>query len=318
MAQSAKYYKGKFFNQVPTPMNPEDSSMWDALWQLLRGIPNRRPDQPVPTKTFKKSFLDQKKNKNRFIWFGHSSFLLLIDDIRILVDPVFSKSASPVPFIGPKPFAYSNPFTADQFTEIDVVLISHDHFDHLDKSTIQKIHQKVQLFLTPLGVGKYLKKWGVSPEKVHELDWSMEHSFNGNIKFIAQSGRHFSGRGMWNRMSTLWCSWIIETGEQKIFYSGDSGYGPHYKEIGEKYGPFDLAFLECGQYNENWPLIHMMPEETVQAAIDTQSRTFVPVHWGKFAISLHAWEEPLTRVKKEAESKNQNILLPGFGEIIQF
>jgi len=299
-------------------MNPEDSSMWDALKKLLRGIPNRKPDQTIQTTKFEKSLLENQTNKNHFIWFGHSSFLLIIDGTKILVDPVFGKSISPVPFVGPKPFSYSNPYSADQLPEIDMVLISHDHYDHLDKSTIQNIHQSVKLFLTPLGVGKYLRKWGVSPDKVHELDWGMEYLFQDKLKLIAQSGRHFSGRGLRNRMSTLWCSWIIETENKKIFYSGDSGYGPHFKEFGEKYGPFDLAFLECGQYNENWPLIHMMPEETVQAAIDIKSRVFVPLHWGKFAISLHPWEESPKRAKKEAESRNQSILLPGIGEIIQF
>ncbi len=159
---------------------------------------------------------------------------------------------------------------------------------------------------------------GVPGNKINELNWGESYSQGGALSITSGPARHFSGRGMFNRMSTLWCSYIINSSNRNIFYSGDSGYGPHFRDIGEEFGPFDHAFIECGQYNENWPLIHMMPEQTVQAAIDARAEKFTPVHWGKFSLSLHPWEEPVKRAQAEAERKAQAIEIPTFGAINQF
>ncbi len=322
MSVKAEQQKGKFLNQIPTEMNPEGSSMWKALGQMIRGVPNRRPTDIIETAVIENPGIETESEQggmaedteNWFRWLGHSTVFLSLSGVRILVDPVFSNTASPFPIVGPKAFPYTHPYQVEQFLPLDIVLISHDHYDHLDKKAIQQLSRSVKQFIVPLGVSKILIKWGLAASKIKEMAWGDQFKFDEFLTIRAQTARHFSGRALSNRDSTLWCSYVIQSPGVSVYFSGDSGYGPHFAEIGRDFGPFDLAFVECGQYNTNWPLIHMMPEQTVQAAIDLHASTVLPIHWGTFSLSLHAWDEPPKRAQTEAERLKQNILIPKIGE----
>jgi L-ascorbate metabolism protein UlaG (beta-lactamase superfamily) len=217
-------------------------------------------------------------------------------------------------FMGPKRFPYSNYMDVDLLPHVDAVLISHDHYDHLDYKTILNLKDQVDRFYVPLSVGAHLEEWGIPSEHIIELNWweSVNHE---NLTFIFTPSRHFSGRAITDRFSTLWGSWIIQGAASRVFFGGDSGYYQGFKEIGEKYGPFDLTFLECGAYNENWADIHMAPEETVQAHMDLKGKFLMPIHWGKFNLSLHPWKEPIERAIKKGNDLGVRILTPPVGSI---
>jgi L-ascorbate metabolism protein UlaG (beta-lactamase superfamily) len=217
--------------------------------------------------------------------------------------------------IGSKRYSVTLPIEPEHLPPIDAVILSHDHYDHLDYHSIQKLKDKVGKFIVPFGVGSHLVRWGVHPAKISEYDWWSELELDG-LKLVCTPARHFSGRSLFNRDSTLWCSWVIMGQQTRIFYGGDSGYAPHFKEIGEKYGPFDLTFMECGQYDERWPAIHMMPEETVQAHIDVLGKLMIPIHWSAFTMALHDWTDPIERVTKAAKERNVNISTPRIGEAV--
>lgn len=212
---------------------------------------------------------------------------------------------------------YSGTFSLerDDLQEIDAIIISHNHYDHLNYKSIMQLKDRAKHFYVPTGVAQYLIKWGVSPSKISEHNWWDEITFD-NIKLVCAPARHFSGRGMTDRDSSLWCSWLILGQETKIFFSGDSGYTPHFKEIGDKYGPFDLTLMECGQYDPRWSAIHMLPEETVQAHIDVKGELLLPIHWGAFTLALHEWSDPIERVTKEANRLGVKITTPQIGESI--
>ncbi|RYF99288.1 MAG: MBL fold metallo-hydrolase, partial [Chitinophagaceae bacterium] len=247
------------------------------------------------------------------IWFGHSSYLIKIGDKRILVDPVFSKTPSPFSFIGSKAFPGTDFVKADQFKNIDILLITHDHYDHLDYQSILKIVANVDKIVTSIGVGSHLERWGISTGKINEVHWNQSIEVFDSIKFTAVPARHFTGR-KFKRNQTLWSAFVLEAGNYKLFLGGDSGYDTHFEKIGNDYGPFDIALLECGQYDKLWPYIHMFPEQTVQAAIDLKARVLMPVHWGKFSLSMHPWNEPINRVTDEAEKRQVPIVTPRLGE----
>jgi len=198
---------------------------------------------------------------------------------------------------------------------IDAVLLSHDHYDHLDYGSIVKLRNKVKHFFVPLGVGAHLARWGVDPTKISEHDWWDEVQFEG-LTLASTPARHFSGRSLKDRDTTLWCSWVIVGPEARVFFSGDSGYGPHFAEIGEKYGPFDLTLIECGQYDARWAAIHMLPEESVQAHLDVQGKVMMIVHWAAFTLGLHDWTDPVERVSKAAEAQNIRFSTPKIGETV--
>jgi len=314
---SPNFKDGKFQNLVPTPMSGENTSMWKNGLKFLKKDGDREPNTVIETIKFDKEDFLKKDNGIAMAWFGHSSLILNINGTIILTDPVFSETASPVSFMGVKRFNYTNQFEVEDMPIIDVVLISHDHYDHLDYQTILKLKDKVKKFYVPLGVAAHLIHWGVAEEKIVELDWWDKTEWSDSLQFIATPSRHFSGRKGIDKDNTLWCSWVIKSGNSNVYYSGDSGYGDHFKQIGEKFGPFDLTMMECGQYNEGWPYIHMMPEQSVQAHVDLKGKTMVPIHWGKFNLSLHKWTEPLERAKKQAETLSVELLTPIPGQIIE-
>ena len=206
-------------------------------------------------------------------------------------------------------------YNTSDFPELDVVIISHDHYDHLDYNTITQLKEKTKLFCVPLGVGEHLRHWGVEPDRIKEFDWWEGEMVLPGIDLTCTPARHFSGRGLRSN-KTLWASFVLKTGGYTIFIGGDSGYDDAFKAIGEQFGPFDIAMLECGQYDTQWPNIHMMPEQAVQASIDLKAKVFLPVHWAKFTLALHPWKDPIQRVLKHAETLNAKVTTPQIGEPI--
>jgi L-ascorbate metabolism protein UlaG (beta-lactamase superfamily) len=228
---------------------------------------------------------------------------------------MFGQTAAPHPLLGPKRYSKELPIEIEQIPYIDAIILSHDHYDHLDYGSIQQLKDKVGAFYTPLGVGNHLRSWGVQDSIIHELDW-WDSIMLDNIQLVCAPAQHFSGRGLFDRATTLWSSWVVKADSMNVYFSGDGGYGPHFKEIGEKYGPFNISLMECGQYNEDWKAIHMMPEETVQAAVDLNSNYFTPIHWAGFTLAFHDWDEPVIRAATKAQELNIPMLTPKIGEQI--
>jgi len=248
------------------------------------------------------------------IWFGHSSYLIRINSVNILVDPVFSERVSPFSFIGKKAYPAAFQYTVHEMpATIDLVIITHDHYDHLDYDTIKRLSPRVKLFYTSMGVGAHLEHWGIEQERIVEFDWWEKQTFMHGMEITATPARHFSGR-VFKRNQSLWSSFVLKTAEHAIFIGGDSGYDAAFKTIGDQFGPFDFAILECGQYNVQWPYIHMMPEDAARACIDLKANAFMPVHWGKFTLALHEWNDPADRALKQAEALNVVMTTPMIGE----
>lgn len=305
--------KQKYDNLVPTSMGAGFRSTVSMLRDALRKDARRRPAGTVPVVPLSLS-AEPRAEGVRATWFGHSAFLLELEGRRLLFDPMLSASPSPVPFVGSKRYSGRRlPLAPEDFPMLDAVVLSHDHYDHLDKSSIRKLMNKARRFVVPLGVRERLVRWGVEPERITEHGWWDETEVAG-LRLVCAPARHFSGRGLFDRNSTLWCSWIILGGRSRVFFSGDSGYAPHFKEIGGKFGPFDLTIMECGQYDERWAAIHMMPEQTVQAHLDVRGGLLVPVHWGAFTLGFHAWDDPVERAVRAARAHGVRIATPRIGE----
>lgn len=288
------------------------SMSWKVLKEWLRSGEDRIPREPLPEVRPDLTEFLKKSDELKAIWFGHSSFLLNVDGKLILVDPVFGNSAAPFNFLVQR---FQRPvLELSELPEIDYILISHDHYDHLDMTSIKFFIDKQVKFITPLGVGSYLKGWGIKATRIIEKDWWQSEKF-GDIEFIAAPAQHFSGRDGIHDNETLWASWIIKSNNHKIYFSGDSGYDIHFKEIGEKYGPFDVAFLETGQYNESWKEVHMLPEEAVEAYKDLKAKRYFPVHWGMFELALHAWYEPVERLLNLSKDNDIELVIPKIGQI---
>ncbi|QDA60130.1 MBL fold metallo-hydrolase [Hymenobacter jejuensis] len=314
IAQSPNYRNGKFQNLSPTPDLAEGVSYARVMRQFF--FEKSARSAPAALLPSRKTDLRQLSSaENVIVWLGHSSYFLQLDGKRILVDPVLSGSASPLPF-GTRSFAGSDVYTVADLPPIDYLFISHDHWDHLDYATVKQLQPSVKQAITGLGTGAHLERWGYNPKQVVELDWYETHVLAAGFVVRATPARHFSGRSL-SRNRALWISFVLQTPSQRIYLGGDSGYDTHFKAIGDAYGPFDLAILECGQYNQSWKYIHMMPEEVVQAAFDLRARVLLPVHWAKFTLALHAWDEPIQRVTAEATRLHLPVLHPLIGEAVK-
>ena len=309
--RSANYRNNKFVNQMKTGM-PSFRDMMKTLPEFIKSK-NGKPESPLKVK-FSQNHLPLAAGLCYITWFGHSAFLIEQEGKRMLFDPMLTGVSSPFSF-GTKRFPYEKPIPVAALTDIDAVILTHDHYDHLDYHSIMLLKDKVKHYFTPLGVGSHLKKWGISADKITELDWWQEAQFMG-MTLVSCPSRHFSGRGLTDRDATLWSGWVIMGNQTNLYYSGDGGYGPHFREVGKKFGPFDLALMECGQYNKAWENIHMMPEQSVQAGIDAKGKILMPVHWGAFKLSTHSWTDPITRFKAESERLNIPIVHPMIGERI--
>lgn len=315
-AKSPNYKDGKFVNKKDVPKNLSFGETVKLAYKFFTTkVPNGNPEQDLKVEKLDSTNVANFKNDTRLIWYGHSAFLLQIDDKNILIDPMFGAVAAPHPLLGGNRFNKEMPLEIEKLPNIDAVLISHDHYDHLDYESITKLKDKVDMFYTPLGVGVHLEEWGIEKERVIELDWWQEVHYK-DLLFACTPAQHFSGRKFGGEQSTLWSSWVITSSQDKLFFSGDSGYGNHFKVIGEKYGPFDFAMMECGQYNAMWPDIHMFPEETVQAGIDVKAKVVMPIHWGGFKLALHSWTDPIERVVKKGMELKVPIATPKIGEVI--
>lgn len=314
--QSENFIDGKFQNQSPTKTSPSLSDTGRLLQAMFGDVSEPSPSKPIKVEKVHYDEFVQRSVKTKFVWFGHSTFLIEIEGKRILLDPVFSEVPAPHPWLGNKRFSKELPIKVRDLPQIDAVIISHDHYDHLDYESILQIKGRVKKYFVPLGLGSHLQAWGVAKTDIVEMDWWDETTFD-NLKLIAAPARHFSGRGFSDSRATLWASWIIQSESENIFFSGDSGYDGHFKEIGEKYGPFDLALMECGQYNDNLPdyPIHLYPEQTAQAALDVKAEFTLPIHWAAFKLNQHPWKEPIERLSKKADQLNVKLVTPKIGQV---
>ena len=296
----------------------EYKTTWRDMWKVTKAYFQDNRDAAAPTFDIPVSVLTHQMldavAEDSVIKLGHSTTLLKLEERYILIDPVFSERASPVQWMGPKRF-HQAPISLEDLPNLDVVIISHDHYDHLDKGSIEILKNKVGMFVTPLKVGSHLRDWGVDADKIVELNWWQSTKVS-DIEIVATPSQHFSGRGLFDRDETLWASFVIKSSNTNIFYSGDSGYFDGFKTIGEKYGPFDLSMIETGAYNKLWSDIHMLPEESLQAHIDVQASVMLPVHNSTFDLALHNWNEPLIKITHLASVKGVPVSIPIFGEIV--
>ena len=313
-AKSENYENGTFINKQRVTLDMSFSQTLSIARKFFfTKVRNGRPKGDLAVQKIDSALIADYHSPTRFIWFGHSTFLLQMNNKNILIDPMFGDVPAPHPLLGEKRFNKELPIEIEKLPKIDAVIISHDHYDHLDYGSIKKLIDKVDMFYTPLGVSVHLIEWGVDKESIIELDWWEETNYE-DLTFRCTPAQHFSGRKLSNRQSTLWSSWIIQSDKENIYFSGDSGYGPHFKEIGEKYGPFDFAMMECGQYNEMWPEIHMFPEETAQAGLDVRAKQIMPIHWGAFKLAMHEWTDPIERVISKAQELQIPVVAPEIGQ----
>ena len=311
---SPNYADGQFQNLVPTPQFSEGNSTTSVWWYFLFAKKERLiPTGSIPTVKTDLKTLD--KSKDVVVWFGHSSYFMQLGGKRILIDPVFSAYAAPVSFAN-KAFPGANQYPAEDMPEIDYLLISHDHWDHLDYPTITALKPKVKNVICGLGVGSYFEDWGFDPELIQEADWFTAFEFEDAFTIHVLPARHFSGR-LFSRNKTLWIGFALVTPERRVFYSGDGGYGPHFKQIGEMLNGFDLVIMENGQYDKNWPYIHLRPEEVALAAEELKAKALLPGHAGKFAIANHPWDESFERITQASQTKRYRLLTPMIGEPVE-
>ncbi len=285
-------------------------------WEFFFNREERIPASKLPLQKLQPSeLLAGGSGGLKASWLGHSSLFINIDGYTVLTDPVFQRKITPV---GPKGFHRQLPLHLDDVAAVDIVIISHDHYDHLNKYSILGLAAKTTVFVVPEKVGKWLVKWGIPQEKIVELAWWETFSFTPDLQITATPAQHFSGRGLWDRNTTLWASWVISSGHHRIFFSGDSGYFDGFSEIGQKFGPFDVTFLECGAYNEGWANIHMFPEETVKAYHDLKGKILQPVHWATFNLSLHPWYEPIERLMTASWQDGACLSMPVIGAVVDY
>lgn len=270
------------------------------------------PSGVIPSQKTDLKNLDREKDV--LVWFGHSSYFMQLSGKTFLVDPVFSNHASPLSFTV-NAFKGSNVYSAADMPEIDFLLISHDHWDHLDYDTMLQLRPKVKRIITGLGTGEHFERWNFNMKMIDELNWHESLDLGSGFKIHTVPARHFSGRGF-KRNQAIWLAFVLDTPQKRIYVGGDSGYDTFFRQAGDAFGPFDLAILECGQYNKNWKYIHMMPEQTVQAALDLNAKVLFPVHWAKFPLALHDWDEPIIRAVAAAEKTGQPIVHPMIGEVL--
>lgn len=311
-ALSPQSFDGRFYNQrLAGPGDMPESILrvwWDVFFNKPRGTV---PAVPVPIQRLSRAELDAAPDRSLYR-LGHSTLLMKLRGQWWLTDPVFSKRVSPLPFAGPKRFN-APPITIEELPPVRGVILSHDHYDHLDHSAIRALDGKVDLFLAPLGVGDRLASWGIARDKIQQFDWWQGTEADG-LRLTATPAQHFSGRGFRDGNRTLWASWVIEDDGLRLFFSGDTGYFGGFAEIGRRFGPFDLTLMETGAYNEQWPYVHLHPQQTVQAHQDLRGRWLLPIHNGTFDLAMHIWEDPFDQVLQFAAERGVQVATPMMGE----
>ncbi len=310
--QTSQQRDGRFWNLTP---RLQKTTLWKTLQLMWRFAFNKPagtvPSQPIPVLAITQAQLLAAPDRSLFR-LGHSSILLKLRGEFWLTDPVFSKRASPFQWIGPKRF-HQPPISIAELPPIKGVILSHNHYDHLDYAAVMQLKDKVEHFVAPLGVGDTLIKWGVPAGKVQQLDWWQETAVHG-LRLVATPAHHFSGRGLSDSNATLWASWVIIDDDLRVFFSGDTGYFDGFKEIGNRYGPFDVTMIETGAYDVEWTDVHMLPEQTLQAHLDLKGRQLLPVHNGTFDLAMHVWNDPFERIVALAERQGVAVSTPQMGE----
>lgn len=315
--QSPNWEDGKFQNLEATSMDISLYKIPGLIYQQLTNRAAREPNAPLPVVSFDSAHFLAPAPTSKFIWYGHSALLLRINERNILIDPMLGPNASPIAPITTRRFSENTLDLIDDFPDIDLLLMTHDHYDHLDYASIQKLAPKTKQYFIALGVKRHLVHWGIDPGLITEFDWWEQQELH-DIRITFTPTRHFSGRGLTDRAKSLWGGWAFKTAQEHIWFSGDGGYGEHFKEVGQRLGPFDFAFMECGQYNENWRLLHLYPEESIQAAKDAGAKKIMPVHWCGFALAPHAWKDPIERFVQAAITKGMPFTLPELGKVYNF
>jgi L-ascorbate metabolism protein UlaG (beta-lactamase superfamily) len=313
--RSPNYWNGRFHDQIETPLHTAGSSelsIWmDAVF-AKKGEP--RPLGTIPSEKTNLKALDPAQDLA--VWLGHNSYFVQLAGKRILIDPVFSSNAAPIPKAN-EAFDGTSLYSAADMPEIDVLLITHDHYDHLDYPTVVALKDKVDMVITGLGVGADFEDWGFATSRIHETDWYDSVSITQDLTIRVTPARHFSGR-TFVRDKTLWVGYLLETPQRKLFFSGDSGYGPHFAEIGRKYGPIAWAALDMGQYDPRWANVHMSPEQAAHAAADIHTKALTPSHVGRFSIAPHDWDDPFKRIFKASRSRSSALWTPIIGYPVYF
>lgn len=309
---SPQFDGNKFVNVLPTIYSGVSfSAMRDFLFG---GSGYRKPDSELPIIRRSASDFDEVSDEVRVTWLGHSTLLLEMDGVRLLVDPVWGQQAAPSPLLGAKRF-FEPPLDIDSLPDIDAVIISHDHYDHLDAPTIKLLSDRIPRFFVPLGVGSHLVYWGVDPSKIKEFDW-WDSVMLDAVEITSTPARHFSGRFLNDRDATLWSGWAFASKSGRIYYSGDTAMTAQFTEIGERLGPFDMTLIEAGAYNQAWADVHLGPEQAIEAHKMVGGDLLVPVHWGLFNLSVHGWTEPIERIRVAAEAEGIRVAYPRPGESI--
>ncbi|HEX5154632.1 MAG TPA: MBL fold metallo-hydrolase [Parafilimonas sp.] len=311
--KSPNYKNGAFQNISLTPALAEGTSYFKVMKEFFFDKkPRLKPAGIVPS--VKTDLIHLDINKNVLVWFGHSSYFIQTEGKRILVDPVFSGAASPFSF-SIKAFKGTDVYTPDDMPAIDLLIITHDHWDHLDYDTVKRLRPKVRKVVCGLGTGAHLERWGYDKNIIIEKDWNEKIELQDDFTIFTVPARHFSGRGL-SRNKTLWMSFILQTPKRQIFIGGDSGYDKHFAETGKTFGTFDLAIIENGQYNESWRYIHLLPVEVLQTAKELHAKRVLPVHSGKFPLALHAWDEPFKLITANSKKENVEVITPMIGEVV--
>ncbi len=312
--KSPNWQNGSFQNLEETSMATSIWKMPSIIYKQLSNTAGRTPDSPLPIVPFDKESFLAPADKARLIWYGHSVVLMRIKEQTILIDPMLGPDTTPIAPFASKRFSENTLDLIDDFPDIDLLILTHDHYDHLDYASMQKLQFKAKKYFVAMGMKRHLVYWGVDPDLITEFDWWDNQSF-ADISITFTPTRHFSGRGLTDRQKCLWGGWAFKTENENIWFSGDGGYGKHFPEVGKRLGPFDFAFMECGQYNDDWHPIHLFPHESVQAAIDAGARKAMPVHWAGFALSYqHTWKEPVEDFVKAALEHDFAYLTPALGQ----
>jgi L-ascorbate metabolism protein UlaG (beta-lactamase superfamily) len=317
MKASPRYADGAFRNTRPVASGLKKGTVAPTLSEFLCGGQRRTPPGPLPAHDPLPTWARPVETGLRATWLGHSTVLLEIDGLRVLTDPVWGERASPMSFAGPKRFA-PVPIPISALPPIDAVIISHDHYDHLDHPTIRALATVDVPFFTSLGVGAHLEAWGVPAERITELDWwDSVRLTRGDLSITAAPSQHFSGRGLGSRNPTLWSSFVVKGPRHAVFFSGDTGLTPEYGEIAARLGPFDLVMLEVGAFHPAWGDIHLGPENALAALKLLGGGSFLPVHWGTFNLAMHAWDEPAETLLKLAPSQGVHLVMPQLGQAVE-
>jgi L-ascorbate metabolism protein UlaG (beta-lactamase superfamily) len=312
---SENYRDGSFQNQVHTPFLTDGATQLSIRIDNLlakKGVP--RPKHALPT--HKTDIRALQRDIDLAIWLGHSSWYIQLGGQRILIDPVFSNHASPLPGVIPA-FDGTNLYSASDMPPIDALLITHDHYDHLDYSTMLALRPVVKQVIAGLGVGAHLEAWGYDPRRIHELDWYETHNLNNELQIHATPARHYSGR-TFERNQSLWVGFALTTLHRRLFLSGDTGYANHFVEVGKRYGPFDWVTLDSGQYDRRWANLHMNPEEAAQAVEELGTRALTPEHVGRFSLASHDWNAPFERIAQATRERSYALWTPMIGQPIYF